>query len=472
VTDPVLRAIAASVLGRIIMFQGNAPEAAELARRAAADLPEGLEDIRLALRAFELTTTFFGEVPWGRLPAVEAPFPPRTTGEKMLCAVAGVYEAFSGGTADRSAELALASLEGGDLIQADNALMSIAALRPLVMADREEAVEAWEQALAQAHRRGSVFELAGLNLWTGYAQYFRGDLAHAETSLRTAWDEMEIWGFGPNAQLYGAGFLGLALNARGKLTEARTFVDHPPHPGDNTTDGARIWHHSHTALLLAEGHWEATLAAADECERLFGAVSNPSDTHWRSLKAYALHRLGRDGEAEVVAQEELEMARAWGAPGSIGRAMRTLGRTRGEAGIPLIEEAIAILEHTPARLEHARTVAALGTALRRFGRPTDAREPLRRALDLAHQCSADLLVEEIRGELQAVGVRPRTDVAAGIESLTPSERRVVDLAHAGGTNRHIAQELFVTPKTVEVHLSNAYRKLGIRGRRDLSRALS
>jgi DNA-binding NarL/FixJ family response regulator len=56
--------------------------------------------------------------------------------------------------------------------------------------------------------------------------------------------------------------------------------------------------------------------------------------------------------------------------------------------------------------------------------------------------------------------------------LTPSERRVVDLATAGRTNRDIAQELYVTPKTVEVHLSNAYRKLGISSRRELERALA
>jgi DNA-binding NarL/FixJ family response regulator len=57
---------------------------------------------------------------------------------------------------------------------------------------------------------------------------------------------------------------------------------------------------------------------------------------------------------------------------------------------------------------------------------------------------------------------------SGVESLTPIERRVVDLAAAGGTNRDIAQALYVTPKTVEVHLSNAYRKLGITSRRDLA----
>ena len=62
--------------------------------------------------------------------------------------------------------------------------------------------------------------------------------------------------------------------------------------------------------------------------------------------------------------------------------------------------------------------------------------------------------------------------ATGVESLTPSERRVAEMAADNMTNKDIAQALFVTPKTVEVHLSNAYRKLGIRSRRELPAALA
>ena len=471
--DPVSRTIAAAIIARVIMFRGRPEEAAALVRDAAAELPEELDDLKRALNAVELATTFFGDVDWAALPQIGVePRPGLTIGEKMLASVASMYEACAGGTAERSVELSMAALEDGELVAADNALLVIAAIRPLVIADREEATEAWERSLAEAYRRGSVFELAGIHLWYGFAQYFRGELADAEASLQLAAEEIDRWGFGVTADWYAAAFQCLTFNARGKLAEARAAIERPPHPGEHRSDGARCWHHSYAALLLAEGKWEEAVAAADECARLFGAMPNPADMHWRSLKAYALHKLGRDEEAEVVALEELELARAWGAPGTVARSMRTLGRTRGEAGIPLIEEAIALLEGTPARLELARTVAALGTALRRFGRPTDAREPLRRALDLASQCEATLLAEEIRGELQAVGVRPRNDAAAGVDSLTPSERRIVDLAYAGDTNRTIAQQLYVTPKTVEVHLSNAYRKLGIRGRRDLAQALA
>ncbi len=77
----------------------------------------------------------------------------------------------------------------------------------------------------------------------------------------------------------------------------------------------------------------------------------------------------------------------------------------------------------------------------------------------------------MRAELHAAGARPRSSALSGVESLTASERRVAGLAADGGTNRDIAQALFVTPKTVEVHLSNAYRKLGVRSRRELAGAL-
>jgi DNA-binding CsgD family transcriptional regulator len=77
-----------------------------------------------------------------------------------------------------------------------------------------------------------------------------------------------------------------------------------------------------------------------------------------------------------------------------------------------------------------------------------------------------------RAELAAIGVRPRRTEHAGADSLTPSERRVVELAATGGTNREIAQTLFVTEKTVETHLGRSFRKLDISSRRQLPDVLA
>jgi DNA-binding CsgD family transcriptional regulator len=126
---------------------------------------------------------------------------------------------------------------------------------------------------------------------------------------------------------------------------------------------------------------------------------------------------------------------------------------------------------TDTELERARAHVAAGAALRRAGRPAEARDPLRLALDLAHRCGATELEEEALAELRAAGGRPRRPLTSGAGALTPSERRVADLAAAGRLNREIAEMLFVTLSTVEFHLRRAYRKLGIVSRKQLVAAL-
>jgi DNA-binding CsgD family transcriptional regulator len=123
-------------------------------------------------------------------------------------------------------------------------------------------------------------------------------------------------------------------------------------------------------------------------------------------------------------------------------------------------------------LEHARALADLGAALRRAGCRAEAREPLRAGLDLAHRQGAWALAERARTELVASGARPRRVLLSGVDALTPSERRVADMAAAGRTNREIAQALFVTARTVEGHLTHVFQKLGLESRAELPRALA
>jgi DNA-binding NarL/FixJ family response regulator len=96
---------------------------------------------------------------------------------------------------------------------------------------------------------------------------------------------------------------------------------------------------------------------------------------------------------------------------------------------------------------------------------------LREGLKLARQCGGVRLARRAQQELQATGETVRRYAPVGVESLTPSERRVAEMAAAGMTNRQIAQSLFVTVKTVEAHLSAAYDKLDIASRNDLAAAL-
>jgi DNA-binding CsgD family transcriptional regulator len=97
--------------------------------------------------------------------------------------------------------------------------------------------------------------------------------------------------------------------------------------------------------------------------------------------------------------------------------------------------------------------------------------PCPRALDLAAGCGARALAARAREELVSVGARPRRERLSGVEALTASERRVAQMAAAGMTNREIAQALFVTIKTVTLHLTRVYEKLDVAGRAQLSRAL-
>jgi DNA-binding CsgD family transcriptional regulator len=131
-----------------------------------------------------------------------------------------------------------------------------------------------------------------------------------------------------------------------------------------------------------------------------------------------------------------------------------------------------VLEPSCGALALADALVALGSALRRDRAPADAREPLRRGLDLATRCGAGALADRAREELLAAGGRPRRDALSGRGSLTASERRVAAMAAEGLGNREIAQALFLSVKTIEVHLTRAYRKLGVASRAELPRALA
>jgi DNA-binding CsgD family transcriptional regulator len=182
--------------------------------------------------------------------------------------------------------------------------------------------------------------------------------------------------------------------------------------------------------------------------------------------------LGDNEEALAQSEEQARLARVFEVPRELGMALRVSGLVRsGDEGLELLHEAAAVLDASPAGLERARALTDLGAALRRRGNRSDAREPLRRALDLAQRSGAAALAERAHTELLATGARPRRLALAGLAALTASERRVAEMAAQGLTNRQIAETLFVTEKTVEGHLRQAYRKLEIESRTQLPKAL-
>ena len=466
-TDPLARAAVAGLLGRALMFMGSPEAAAVVARRAAHELPESLTDLRLALEALEFMTLYFGAPGREGLSGLRVyrGLPGDGVGARMLAALAAWEMVGSDGTAAECAELALAALAGGRLLAADPALMPFPAILSLVVADRPEAAEIFRGMVADAHRHGSLLSAGSALLWCGYGELRRGDLAAAEESLRAAASQLERWGHSTAGILLSRTVQAEIMHERGRTDEALALLEWigTDDPKGNTTFW---WLATRATVLAAVGRNAEAVEAADELAVRGEEIPDASRLWRRSLKAEAL---GRCDEAVALTREELEITRAFGAPAPLGRTLRVLGTLTDD--LEPLYEATEVLEASTARLEHAKALAALGSALRRARRPTDAREPLRRALELAGVCGADALAAHVRAELHASGARPRRDALSGVESLTPSERRVVDLAAAGRTNRDIAQELYVTPKTVEVHLSNAYRKLGVSSRRELERAL-
>src|SRR5204862_5873533 len=106
---------------------------------------------------------------------------------------------------------------------------------------------------------------------------------------------------------------------------------------------------------------------------------------WRSGAALAANLVDDSDRASRLAEEEIELARAFGAPAALGAALRTAGLvTRGDAALERLDEAVEVLGGSPAVLEHARALTDFGAALRRAGKRSDAQDVLRRALDLAH----------------------------------------------------------------------------------------
>ncbi len=132
---------------------------------------------------------------------------------------------------------------------------------------------------------------------------------------------------------------------------------------------------------------------------------------------------------------------------------------------------MTILGGLPAALESVRLQLLLGASLSRMGRRIQARHAVRPAFADAEAAGASQLAQDARRELVATGLRPRRAALEGAAALTPRERQICELATAGKANRAIANELFLSVKTVETHLAASFRKLGVRSRSQLARAL-
>ncbi len=475
--DPHKRGEVALDLGRVLFLSGRAEEAVEAFTRAITDLSGGESDLVRRLQADLLCVTMGNGAlyPLGLefLDRIEDVQPGEGVGGRMLLALSAYHDALKPTAREAcvgKAERALA----GELMFGDQTGVALYyAAMVLVMADRFDAAgDAYEKALADARARGSIWTFATASVFRSYLATHLGSLADAEANGRAGLEAVQASG-SATVLPFAVSYLADALMEQGNLEQAAEALDSFPddHAGFSAT---YFFFRSRGRLRLRQGRTREALPDLLEAGRHYAAVGgeNPAKLAWRSEAALAQLRLGQREEAAGLAAEELALARAWGAPRALGRALRVTGLAEGgEPGLMLLGEAVAVLENSPARLERAKALVELGATLRRGGRRSEAREPLRRGLELAYATGAKPIVERAQTELRATGARPRKIVPSGLEALTASERRVAQMAAEGMTNRDIAQSIFVTPKTVEMHLSSAYRKLDVASRAELPQAL-
>lgn len=470
--DPIGRGEIA--IGAAQLLSTSSPlRAQEVLLDAVAGLPEAESDLRDELRALELTSWVFGgelDETWpDRILEFRRPPERRSRGNLILAATAAWDWAETGATARECSELALAAFADGRLLEINDTSGAMA-LWALTAAEHRDVERLVAQSVDHARRQGSLIAVATYASCQATLELYRGDLPGMIDSViaaRDGWEMFDLEDKAPGG--YYNAMLALGLLARGDREGARRQMDASVMPLAGSSLH-RIWLNSLIGVLSAEGRNEEVLETAAEYRRLFPRVTNPFQARWRSLSARALAALDRRDEALELVAEEVDNANAFGAPGLLARSLREAAEIEGSTDG--LRTAVEVAEASTARLEQARALAAYGSALRRERKQTEAREPLRRALELASACGANAVAEFARSEIYASGARPRRDALSGVESLTTSERRVAELAAAGATNREIAQELYVTPKTVELHLTNTYRKLDLRSRRELPAALA
>jgi DNA-binding CsgD family transcriptional regulator len=180
-------------------------------------------------------------------------------------------------------------------------------------------------------------------------------------------------------------------------------------------------------------------------------------------------RLGHRDAAVAIAAAFAPEAEAKGQPWALARATRAQAMVA-DAGAaePLFEAALELHAQTPDVFETARTRFAYGAYLRRARRRVRARDELRAALDAFERLGAAGWADQAEAELAATGETARRRDASTLDQLTPQELQIAHLLAAGRTTREAAAAIFLSPKTVEYHLRNVYRKLGINSRDELA----
>jgi DNA-binding CsgD family transcriptional regulator len=472
---------AAIELSGMLFFAGRPAEGAAILHRAQQRVPpEGLgrEQLDVALLGASYTSLSARRAAEGMIFQLRDPGgPARGMFEATTLGILAMDEAMYLRSAARARDMGRRALAAGLPLEPHRggnwAILALAALA--LSDDYEASMQGLDAILAQARQRGVALTVANVSALRALVSWREGDLNSAEADAQAA---MEL-----APDLLGAEYVVLAVATavlagldRDETPESlRQLIDRSGIRYDTEFLPSSQLRFASGVLRAAAGNHEAAIEELLSCDLehpTFGG-ENPAVVPWRSAAALSLAELGRHAEARALVDEEVRRAQAFGALRPIGMALRV----QALVGPPEerrdgLQAALTAISQSGARLEHARVLLDVGAMIRASGQRAAAREPLLEALTLASRCGALSLERRARSELAAIGVRSAAGDRGGADSLTPSERRVVELAAAGGTNREIAQTLFVTEKTVETHLGRAFRKLNVTSRRQLRDVLA
>jgi DNA-binding CsgD family transcriptional regulator len=458
---------------------GEREASARTVQEALTLLDDDDHPIAQALIVDELTATLFQAPLRARaeariVPLVRAVRDGRPPAHPGLLAHLALRMAFAGAAPAQVRALAEQATAANPLVDdAGHGMLMGIVVQALVCVDELDLAEQIADAALQlARRRGSILSYSAASFHRAIPRYHRGafddalaDLDQALIARSEGWDAAASW--------IGALQAHVQIE-RGDLAAAREALA----LGDGVAPASLdhvIVGSVRARLALAGRAPAAALADAElaghQLAEEFG-IDHPGFLPWRAVAAAAALALGEQDRAELLAHDGLARARETGVPRAIGLALRTAASTAdGEPSLAQRQEAVAVLAGSPSALERAHATVELGAALRRAGQRTAAQEQLRIGLQLADGFGAVPLADTARDELRATGARPRRAAWTGADALTPTERRVAQLAAQGLTNSQIAQALFVTPKTIQTHLAHTYRKLDIDSRHRLAEAV-
>ena len=479
--DPSLALAVDHLRGQIMSRRGPVTEAqallAEAAERAAASDPERAV---VMLAQATMQSFYAGDTPAmvrtaGRATELAAGQGARAA---ILAGLASGMALVFAGEGDRGARAlhdAVALLESSDELRDDPHLVVWAAYGPLWLREAEAGRGLYERALALVRSRTALGALPELlvHVARDWATTDEWPAAHAGYSEGIALARET----GQDVAL-AFGLAGLAwLEAReGREAECRAHAAE----GREACIRAGVGVHELWAvaalgdLELGLGRPEAALEHYREWDALLTVRGiEDADLSPAPELVETLLRLGRGDDAAAAAEHHEQSALAKGQPWALARAARIRGLLATEEDFERgFEEAVDLHGHTPDVFETARTRLAYGGRLRRAGKRVRAREELREAIDLLDSLGAEPWSNLARVELEATGETARRRNPSTLDQLTPQELQIALLLAEGRTTREAAASMFLSPKTIEYHLRNVYRKLGVHSRPELAEAVA